>query len=514
MKTRSSFVLFLYCVGANLPLWIASRSLGLVVRGVFSIEFAAIGLLSLFVRRAVTVWLLLGAMVLDLLYAVCATYMLSLSDLMRSGGSVFEVVPSHLWSIAAIGLVMALICFLATSGDGRGGNVERRHGAGLVMAVLFVCLGMDLMTGQVGLLHPDRQLGAIRLTRSAVWSLKKFELQRWRIRAMASEGTEASVGGASKVMVGLERSALSASGRARPNVVLILVESWGKALSPELEESMVAAYGGGGIATRYTVSRGTVPFYGPTVAGEARELCGSFMGFGLLSASAAQTRECLPAKFDRMGYRTMGVHGFSSRMFDRGNWYRRIGFDDTWFRERLEGAGLPRCPGPFPGACDASVAEWVGDQLQRDGDSPQFIYWVTLNSHLPVPVPNLVKDPPACSALESTAKSDALCSWYQLIFNVHRSVAELAERPTKRPTVFVIVGDHAPPFRSPALRSQFSDAVVPYVLLAPKLSGGEDGPQVARSVVAAMPVPVAETRAVRFKRAKGFSRVRPIGWGR
>ena len=106
------------------------------------------------------------------------------------------------------------------------------------------------------------------------------------------------------------------------------------------------------------------------------------------------------------------------------------------------------CPGPFPGICDAAAAGWIGDRLEQDIGSPQFIYWVTLNSHLPVPVPNEVKSAPACSDHEITAGDAAMCSWYQLVFNVHRSVSGLALRQTKRPTIFLIVGDHAPPFAS------------------------------------------------------------------
>jgi len=40
--------------------------------------------------------------------------------------------------------------------------------------------------------------------------------------------------------------------------------------------------------------------------------------------------------------------------------------------------------------------------------------------------------------------------------------------PLARPTVFVIVGDHAPPFGDPGLRSRFSQTDVPYVVLLPR----------------------------------------------
>jgi hypothetical protein len=61
-----------------------------------------------------------------------------------------------------------------------------------------------------------------------------------------------------------------------------------------------------------------------------------------------------------------------------------------------------------------------------------------------------------------------VCSWYQLIANVHHSVADIAMSKLARPTVFVIVGDHAPPYSDPSLRDMFSQSVVPYVLLVPR----------------------------------------------
>jgi len=47
-------------------------------------------------------------------------------------------------------------------------------------------------------------------------------------------------------------------------------------------------------------------------------------------------------------------------------------------------------------------------------------------------------------------------------------VRDLALMPSGRPTIFVIVGDHAPPFRKDSERAQFSQNEVPYVMLLPK----------------------------------------------
>jgi phosphoglycerol transferase MdoB-like AlkP superfamily enzyme len=126
------------------------------------------------------------------------------------------------------------------------------------------------------------------------------------------------------------------------------------------------------------------------------------------------------------------------------------------------------CPGAFIGTCDAAIARWIGQRLEVRKENPDFMYWVTLNSHLPVPTPSPLRTPVPCSITPFTSQQPALCSWYQLIANVHQAVSALAMTDLARPTVFVIVGDHAPPFANLALRSQFSSSVVPYVLLIPR----------------------------------------------
>jgi phosphoglycerol transferase MdoB-like AlkP superfamily enzyme len=129
--------------------------------------------------------------------------------------------------------------------------------------------------------------------------------------------------------------------------------------------------------------------------------------------------------------------------------------------------GLPTCVGPFSGTCDSAIADWIGNRLSSPrNSSPQFIYWVTLNSHLPVPTPAPLPHPASCGFSSELIASPALCSWFQLETNVHQSVARLAAS-AHRPTLFILVGDHAPPFTSPELREQFSAEDVPYIALVP-----------------------------------------------
>jgi phosphoglycerol transferase MdoB-like AlkP superfamily enzyme len=153
-------------------------------------------------------------------------------------------------------------------------------------------------------------------------------------------------------------------------------------------------------------------------------------------------------------------------MFYRSAWYSNLGFDQSWFGPDLNKLGLPNCRGAFPGICDASIASWIGSS-RLTVDQPKFIYWVTLNSHLPVPAnPDLHEDA-VCTKQPALRNSVALCSWFRLVRTVLQSVQQVALGTTARPTVFVLVGDHAPPFGDPQLRAEFSSTQVPYVKLTP-----------------------------------------------
>ena len=226
----------------------------------------------------------------------------------------------------------------------------------------------------------------------------------------------------------------------------------------------MASYDQPDLRVRYEVLQGTIPFSGFTVVGESRKLCGK-LGTHVLYASKEELRQCLPNRFIALGYHTVAVHGMDGHMFRRLTWYSNVGFQEQWFRDQFRQQGLPDCAGAFNGTCDAAIADWIGRRLETKGPSPNLMYWMTLNSHLPVIVPSPLPAGASCSLTPFLTQQASLCSWYQLVRNVHESVSRLAMSKLARPTIFVIVGDHAPPFSNPEVRDQFSGAVVPYVIL-------------------------------------------------
>jgi hypothetical protein len=261
-------------------------------------------------------------------------------------------------------------------------------------------------------------------------------------------------------------AAIPAGGR--PNVVLVLTESWGLANDDRVNQAEMEPYSSPALTGLYRMQRGSVAFAGPTTSGETRELCGDSAGDRSIVAAATYFAGCWPARLERDGYRTTAVHGFTPTMFRRQEWYRRFGFEESDFLPDLARQGGEMCDGAFPGICDADVARWIAGRLVNPVDQrPAFIHWVTLNSHLPVPRMDTGLPTGECAAV-GIEQQQSLCAWFLLVLRVHESVAQVALTPGLRPTVFVIVGDHAPPFLREDVRNRFSQTRVPFVVLEPR----------------------------------------------
>ena len=97
-----------------------------------------------------------------------------------------------------------------------------------------------------------------------------------------------------------------------------------------------------------------------------------------------------------------------------------------------------------------------------------YIYFLTLNSHLPVTANFSDEQWQKCHVHQMLVNEPELCRSFILwteAFEHFISLALQAEKPTR----LIIVGDHAPPFLEDRLRTIFSPNDVPYVELVPKL---------------------------------------------
>jgi phosphoglycerol transferase MdoB-like AlkP superfamily enzyme len=482
------FVLF-YAICSNIPYWTASHWLGLLPIGWFCVEYAIVGLLALYIPPILAAVLLVLVIAADLLNGVCKTYYLIPSVCLENFGAVSDFGGGR---IVAGSLALILILLLASIAaffpleEIRGRH--RLYAALSLLVFTIAILSADCAT----IVHESGHMPSpLRLKRpvdtNKFTSYENLWFSRYPfIRLLRDQGYFGLVRDAQSSSqfdtmpipsafsaafpsIGAIGPIGTAAGKdGQPNIVLILLESWGLSADASMRSALVAPYAQPELLARYQVLQGTAPFNGTTVAGETRELCNSRMGFAIAHASAAKLQSCLPDRLAALGYHSISAHGMDGRVFERSLWYKNIGFQESLFRDQFRQQGLPDCVGAFKGTCDAAIAAWIGSRLSSKNVSPDLVYWVTLNSHLPAPIPSGLPDGASCALTQTLAQNADLCSWYQLVANVHTSVTRLAMSNLARPTIFVIVGDHAPPFVNPNLRSQFSPTDVPYVVLLPR----------------------------------------------
>jgi len=488
----------LYAIFANLPYWIVARAFGFRSLGWFCVDYLTAGLIALMIPRILAAGLLLAVMIADLLSGICITFNLPVRECLANLGAAHAFTGHRLFCAIAVGLLALLAAAIAALLPGRAlPKGQRWRAAACLIAFAAVIVGTDTLTIRLATGHlptlsrvPPNQAGANsqwlhapRLARISIIRLVRIQAYEVRFDAYEKSGPPSAFPAPSATAVALRDEGVMPGGNKAdlPNVVQILVEAWGLPVDQTLQEALAAPYLQANVSAKYEVIQGSVSFFGSTVPGEARELCGSAIGFHMIDVPAADLRSCLPARLAALGYDTIGVHGMSGRMFNRSTWYTTIGFQERWFHEQLQQQGLPDCTGALIGTCDVDIAAWIGRRLDEQTSRPKFIHWMTLNSHLPVPVPLHLPHGASCSAALGLQPDSPLCSWYQLVADLHRSVAQMALDPLGRPTIFVIVGDHAPPFGDASLRNRFSQSDVPYVILLPRSGHSPSKSLIARN---------------------------------
>lgn len=262
----------------------------------------------------------------------------------------------------------------------------------------------------------------------------------------------------------------------RRNVLIVMVESMGLPTDERLRHQFMKTWFRPALANRFTISTGSSPYFGSTTNGEMRELCGRWANYEDVEDFASS---CLPARLARQGYQTSALHSFDGAMFDRAQWYPRIGFQKMSFGPDLITRGTGTCSGVFPGACDRDVPPLIAQTLtNRDNGHPQFIYWLTVNSHLPVPAASDLHTR-SCEAMNLTGEKPMVCRMFSIWSDISDSLTAVLTRHDLPPTDVLIVGDHMPPFFDRSSRLKFNAERVPWVLL--KFRGTQTQPTAALS---------------------------------
>jgi phosphoglycerol transferase MdoB-like AlkP superfamily enzyme len=167
----------------------------------------------------------------------------------------------------------------------------------------------------------------------------------------------------------------------------------------------------------------------------------------------------------RGGAQTTAYHSFDGQFFDRDKWYPNIGFDKQLFRSELSKGGAEACGGVFPGVCDRDVPRQLAAHLKA-ANKPQFVYWLTVNTHLPVPERNNL-DTENCERVSPKLASEypMICRQIAIWDAIDAAMVKEITAADFPPTDILLVGDHMPPYFDRKSRTQFAPDRVPWLLL-------------------------------------------------
>jgi hypothetical protein len=331
--------------------------------------------------------------------------------------------------------------------------VTRRHrnmwqpGIAITVLLIFVDAvnGSSALSSRSGLLYPINLAGSPSTT-LVMSVIHTSELQP--LRKLRKEDTVQSL---------VDIPAWAAAHPDR-GILFVIVESFGVPTDPTIRAWIQSQWLDPSLRQRFNVRTADVDFKGSTTSAELRSLC--MLAGSYRSVDSAQGSACLPAQLAANGWSTVGIHGFSGRMFDRVNWWPKVGLQTTLFGEAPEFQGV-RCGTAFRGGCD-NILITTGVQSLAPRT---FVYLLTLNTHLPIePLAQGTPTPPTCYSAGSNSE---VCDHVSATTAVLRHLRHTLETVSVAPLV-VVVGDHAPPFSNKLSRQAFIQNKVPLAVLVPK----------------------------------------------
>ena len=240
--------------------------------------------------------------------------------------------------------------------------------------------------------------------------------------------------------------------------LLILVESWGDPKNPSEKNLQIKSLQAAGISIDINT---TISTSGSTVSAEMRELCRLNNKSVVIEPNTAIFEDCLPNRARKLGYKTYSIHAASGGMYDRLDWYPKIGFEHSRFFGTIPEQGMRKC-NSMPGLCDVDMVGYVFNQIQHE--NKVFYYWLTLNSHFPYDERDIFISPSLCRQV-NLVEGEQRCRHFlqqQQFFNALASYIA-AHKKELVGTQVIIVGDHNPPFYRDMDREAFHEDVVPLI---------------------------------------------------
>ncbi len=427
--------------GSWLLIWVVLANIGFVALW-FSgapprhMEIVYAGIIGLVVKRlpfVIRYLSFVGIMTFSTLKFVGGLFNLDISSLLYSLQFFAEIKPGNSFDYIAAGIAILAVMALAWKLLKRDTNFSRPVLIAAAAASSILLAGVDVWMGK--------------------------DMRGHYFRAAPEGAVFGSATG---------DSGFAARADGKRHLVLIVVEAMGLPRgNPEMSKLLFAPLvDNPDVQARYDFKRGTTPYYNSTTAGEIRELCGRWGDYYELVDR--KDGSCLPTTLAKKGYDTLAMHSFTGSFFKREDWYPNIGFERREFGADMMKDGAEKCGGVFPGACDRQIPSQIAAKLKAAG-KPTFLYWLTLNAHLPVPAGlNLNVD--NCERVSPFLKAEypQICRQFAIYHDIETALASEITAADFPDADILLVGDHMPPYFDRHHRTQFDPAHVPWLYLRRK----------------------------------------------
>lgn len=427
--------------GSWLLIWVVLANIGFVALW-FSgapprhMEIVYAGIIGLVVKRlpfVIRYLSFVGIMTFSTLKFVGGLFNLDISSLLYSLQFFAEIKPGNSFDYIAAGIAILAVMALAWKLLKRDTNFSRPALIAAAAASSILLAGVDVWMGK--------------------------DMRGHYFRAAPEGAVFGSATG---------DSGFAARADGKRHLVLIVVEAMGLPRdNPEMSKLLFAPLvDNADVQARYDFKRGTTPYYNSTTAGEIRELCGRWGDYYELVDR--KDSGCLPTTLAKKGYDTLAMHSFTGSFFKREDWYPNIGFERREFGADMMKDGAEKCGGVFPGACDRQIPSQIAAKLKA-AEKPTFLYWLTLNSHLPVPAGlNLNVD--NCERVSPFLKAEypQICRQFAIYHDIETALASEITAADFPDADILLVGDHMPPYFDRHHRTQFDPAHVPWLYLRRK----------------------------------------------
>jgi hypothetical protein len=457
----------LYLVLPNLFFFLVGREF-FINRARINSDYLLLWIASSYLSRRVTGALYFCLVLLDLVLSTESIYQFSTVEMIVMAGEFLDRYAVSSYVTAGVLLLLAIAVLPAVIRRGMVRPLLTRRNqifigtAALALSVASVVRSADPY---------EKFLETFGATEIVASGIVETGLASYKV-VMASDlnqNTRPAPGAATSGVV--HDLSLRGNSAAPYNIAVILVESQGMLKSEGDMRRVLAPLIDAAIQNRYKVNMGTVRFFGATMFGELRTLCRIYMPQAVPQDLPGLDR-CLPSVLSRLGYQTVSFHGFDSWLYERPLWYPKIGFQRSFFGEQLRPMAPPSdiCTMAIKVACDT----WIAGQVERELQTPEawkkkkFVYWVTLNSHLPVNSELARESSFDCLKTATLAQETKPCELAKIHYQLYLRIKQLVLDPDIAPTRFILVGDHMPPFVSLEERALYDLEHVPFVELVPR----------------------------------------------